>query len=218
MTLKAFALGRMEGGRVRLLGTAFFVRKDTFATAAHVLEGNDANLFAIVPEQFNNDLNQYQKYPRDDLSILSVAVADIDPLHDLAVLKCLEGSAANHFAVPQFESSDSAVVGDDVFSLSYPHSALGNTIMVVQVAIVSARVLVKKGSIGIKHLVINQQTVLGQSGAPVYAKKSGKILGILVGAFGIGAGSGISLGGIDPQTLHQTSFAVSAEYLTPMLG
>lgn len=217
MIVKSLALGRLEGGNARLLGTAFLVRQNILATAAHVLDGSDNNLIGLVPELFNNDLNSYQHHPREKLDYLSLAIADIDPLHDIALLKCIGATAINHPILPNIGTVDEIQVGSDVLSLSYPHSHLGNTIMVVQHAVVGARVFIRKGTLKVRHVVINQQTVLGQSGAPVYASKSSKLIGLLVGAFGPGTAGGISLGGIDPHTLHQTSFVVSGEYLAQML-
>jgi hypothetical protein len=99
----------------------------------------------------------------------------------------------------------------------YPHAQWGSGVMVQQETIVGARVLVTKGTLQIRHVIINQQSVVGQSGAPVYTTKNGSVIGILVGAFAPMGGDGISLGGIDPHTLHQTSYVVSAEYLAEML-
>src|SRR5437763_615436 len=78
--LKSFALGRLEGGNVRLLGTGFFVRQNILATAAHVLDGNDAGLVAVVPEAFNNDLNAYQHQPRrGTVDYLTLGIEELLP-------------------------------------------------------------------------------------------------------------------------------------------
>jgi hypothetical protein len=215
MAIKPFALGRLESGKVRLLGTCFLVRANTFATAAHNLDANDTKLVLVLPQDLN-DFNSYQIVSPSNLTGVPLSLKDIDPLHDLAVLTCGDGANITHPQIPTLASTDTTAVGDKVFSFGYPHAQWGSTVMVQQETIIGARVFVKKGSLQIRHVIINQQSVVGQSGAPVYATKSGSVIGILVGVFAP-TGGGISLGGIDPHTLHQTSYVVSAEYLTGML-
>ena len=43
------------------------------------------------------------------------------------------------------------------------------------------------------------------------------IAGILIGSYAPQVNGSISIGGIDPQTLHQTTHAISAEYIKEML-
>ena len=45
---------------------------------------------------------------------------------------------------------------------------------------------------------------------------TGKVIALLVGAYVPTNEAGISLGGIDPQSLNQTTHAVSAHYLEGM--
>ena len=44
-----------------------------------------------------------------------------------------------------------------------------------------------------------------------------RVVGVLAGSYARTGGGQISLGGIDPASLHQTTHAVSAEYLREML-
>ena len=60
------------------------------------------------------------------------------------------------------------------------------------------------------------QTRPGQSGSLVYSPRLQKVIGILVGGYSIS--SGISLGGINPFELNQTSFCLSAQYINEMLA
>lgn len=64
---------------------------------------------------------------------------------------------------------------------------------------------------------MNIQARPGQSGGPVIRKSDNTIIAILIGAYVPTIGGGIDLGGIDPQTLHQTTHAVSTEYMERML-
>jgi V8-like Glu-specific endopeptidase len=216
MPIKTFALGRLEGGTVHLLGTCFLVKANTFATAAHTFDANDTNIVVVIPEDLN-DFNAYQQQTRVGLQLVPLKLKDVDPVHDLAIFELAAGATMNSPHIPKLSSTDTTAVGDKVYTLGYPHSRWGMAIMVLQEATVGARVLVTKGTLQIRHVIINQQSVVGQSGAPVFAAKDGSVVGILVGAFAPSGGGGISMGGIDPQTLHQTSYAVSAEYLSGML-
>jgi len=74
-------------------------------------------------------------------------------------------------------------------------------------------------SSGIKsnHLVLNVQTRPGQSGSPIFRLSDSKLIGMIIGSYAPGGGGGISLGGIDPNTLHQTTHAVSSEYISKMI-
>ena len=57
----------------------------------------------------------------------------------------------------------------------------------------------------------------GQSGSPIVIPEKRAIAGILIGSYAPQVNGSISIGGIDPQTLHQTTHAISAEYIKEML-
>ena len=82
---------------------------------------------------------------------------------------------------------------------------------------IGAKVLIDSNGIKSKHVVLNTQARPGQSGSPVLRLPDLMVIGLLIGSYAPGGGGGISLGGVDPQTLHQTTHAISAEYLTEML-
>src|SRR5690349_15477298 len=130
MAIKSFALGRLEGGSVQLLGTCFLVRPETFATAAHNLNSNDSNLVAIIPHELN-DPNSYQPmmWSSGDIRLFPVRLEDIDPVHDIAVLTCHANIIANYPPMPSLASTDTATVGDRVFTLGYPHAQQGSAVM-----------------------------------------------------------------------------------------
>ena len=58
--------------------------------------------------------------------------------------------------------------------------------------------------------------VVKRSGSIIYSANQNKIIGVLIGAFA--SSSGISLGGINPRELHQTTQCLSAEYIKKMIG
>jgi hypothetical protein len=76
--------------------------------------------------------------------------------------------------------------------------------------------LIEANGIKSKHAVINIQSRPGQSGSLVFSPKDSTVSGVLIGAWVPGP-PGISLGGIDPRELHQTTHCVSAEYIKDML-
>lgn len=43
------------------------------------------------------------------------------------------------------------------------------------------------------------------------------LVAMIIGSYAPNSGGSISLGGVDPHTLHQTTHAVSAEYILQML-
>jgi len=160
------------------------IRDDLVATAVHALDNNDANLVAFIPP---NDRNSYQPSPPQGIHYIPLKLKDADPIHDLALLEPIGG--IRYPNLPQISSSDAVVVGETVQSFGYPHATFGSAIIVLQEAIVGAKVLVTKGTIHVKHIIINQQSVSGQSGAPVYQKRTGNLIGVLIGAFAIHGGA-----------------------------
>ncbi|WP_274399888.1 trypsin-like peptidase domain-containing protein [Xanthomonas campestris] len=112
--------------------------------------------------------------------------------------------------------ADDATVGTQVASFGFPHADHCRMVLTQQDAEIGARVLIASGGIKAKHLVLNTQARPGQSGSPIFRKTDGRLVGVLVGSYAPGGGGGISLGGVDPHTLHQTTHAVSSEYLSKM--
>lgn len=206
-----YGLGRTSPGGVQLLGTVFVLDKPGFfATASHVVGIDDTNLvLAIKPKQ---SLHDYQDTSDNQVQMVQMKIVATDPFHDLAVLSADVQVSAN-FVVA---GTDGAQVGTQVVIFGYPHADHGRLILTQQDAEVGARILIKSGGIRAKHLVLNTQARPGQSGSPVFRKDDGQLVAVLVGSYAPGGGGGILLGGVDPHTLHQTTHAVSAEYLKKM--
>ena len=112
--------------------------------------------------------------------------------------------------------SDSAPVGTPISSFGFPHADNGRMVLTQQDTTIGARILIESGRIKSKHVVLNTQARPGQSGSPVFKSADGELIAIIIGSYAPGGGGGISLGGVDPSTLHQTTQAVSAEYLLSM--
>jgi S1-C subfamily serine protease len=206
-----FAVGQAGPGGVQLAGTAFLLNKPGyFATASHVV-GNDENGLVLVFKG-QQSIHDYQDTSNSSVQHFSARIAAIDPFHDLAVLKAEIDSACN-IAIG---GADDATVGSKVLSFGFPHADHGRMVLTQQNAEIGARVLIASGGVKAKHLVLNTQARPGQSGSPIFRESDGRLVGVLVGSYAPGGGGGISLGGVDPHTLHQTTHAVSSEYLSGM--
>jgi hypothetical protein len=82
---------------------------------------------------------------------------------------------------------------------------------------VGARVLLSAAGTKVKHLVLNVQARVGQSGGPVYNDDFSLVCAMIVGGYTPPGPQSVILAGVDPRTLHQTTHAVSAEYIQDML-
>jgi S1-C subfamily serine protease len=206
-----FALGVTGPSGINLLGTAFLLnKKGHFATAAHVAGTDDSKLVVVFKDL--NTIHDYQDTSDQKVNAFPVKIVATDPFHDLAVLKGDVDALSNVAIV----GADAAPVGTEVCSFGYPHADHGRLVLTQQNAAIGARVLIESGRIKSKHLVLNQQARPGQSGSPIFRADNGELVAVLIGSYAPGGGGGISLGGVDPHTLHQTTHAVSAEYLSRM--
>lgn len=205
------SLGRQSPTGVNILGTCFLTKiSGCFATASHVTQGNDKDLCVILQTQ--NQLSDYQDATNNQIRCVPAIIQKIDTIHDTAIIK-IDNPLTSSIEIG---SLDQVNVGTEVEIFGYPHAEHGRKILTKQSADIGAKILLSASQAKIKHCVVNIQTRPGQSGSPIFIKGTNKVVAILVGSYAPGVG-GISLGGIDPQTLHMTSHAVSAEYLGRML-
>ena len=206
-----FAVGKNSPAGIQLLGTTFCLnKKGLFATASHVVGVDDTNLVIAYKEL--NDLSVFQDTADTNVKIFQVKISASDPFHDLAVLKT-DLDITSNISVG---GADLAPPGTAISSFGFPHADHGRMVLTQQDTAVGARVLIESGGIKAKHLILNTQARPGQSGSPVFRQSDGQLVAVLVGSYAPGGGGGISLGGVDPHTLHQTTHAVSAEYLKSM--
>src|SRR6202020_2752714 len=106
--------------------------------------------------------------------------------------------------------------GSPVVTFGFPHANHSRMVLTLQSTIVGARVLISSDDVKTKNIVINTQARAGQSGGPVFNQSRTSVVAVLLGSYAPSE-EGIRLGDIDPQTLHQTTHAISAEYLKGML-
>lgn len=205
------AVARMTPNGFSLLGTAFIIGNDLLVTTKHVTGADDAQLFIILPKA--TSLNDYQDTTDNQAQLLAVQIHAIDPFMDLCVLKVTNGHANEDYVRA---GSDHVKVGAPVILFGFPHADQGRRVLTYQRTEVGAKVLIVAGEQKFKHLVLNIQARPGQSGSPIFTE-DGRLVAILIGSYAPGGGGGISLGGVDPHTLHQTTHAISAEYIEELI-
>jgi S1-C subfamily serine protease len=208
-----YAIGRTGPGGVVLLGTCFAVAPNKVATAFHVVGADDKGLVLVMPKL--SSLLDYQDTSDTSLGMVPLTMSAADPIRDLMVLTTPHGTSMTFGYI--LGSADSVPPGAPVVTLGFPHANFGRMVLTQQQARVGARVLIESSGQKSKHIVLNTQAREGQSGGPVFDATMGHVVAVLIGSYAPSGGGGISLGGVDPATLHQTTHAISAEYLGAML-
>ena len=159
------------------------------------------------------DLNTYQDTSDNQGQTVPASIYKVDPVRDICILKIDNPAKANL----QIGGSDDVKVTDNLGVVGFPHCVNGRNILTFQNTVVGAKVLIESSGIKSKHLILNIQTRPGQSGSPIFRLSDSRLVGMIIGSYVPGGGGGISLGGVDPHTLHQTTHAVSAEYILKMI-
>lgn len=208
-----FAVGRSVANGVSLLGTATLLNSPgKFVTAAHVTNKDEQNLVVVV-KPYNSSINDYQDTSDSQVQMIPVRIEAIDPFTDL----CILSADIDAFSNISTGSTDILNFGSVVDIFGYPHADHGRLVLTHQRTEIGARILIKNGIVKTKHVVLNTQARPGQSGSPIFSAYTTTVVAILIGSYAPGGGGGISLGGVDPHTLHQTTHAVSVEYVREML-
>ena len=211
-TQQVVTVGRITPQGVNMLGTGFFISGNKVATTKHVVGSLNDGLVILAPHI--NNINAYQDTSDSRCQPIQAKIIEIDPIKDLAILE-ISGQLSGE--LPQIGSFDEINVSEEIGIFGFPHSVDGRRVLTFLKAEVGAKVLLTSNGIKSKHAVINTQSRPGQSGSLVFSARLNKIVGILIGAYAPNGGGGISLGGIDPRELHQTTHCISAEYLRDML-
>lgn len=212
-TQLVYAIGRLTPDYVQMLGTGFLVSNHGHIVTTHHVTGScDNNLVFLEPHIGN--INNYQDTSVKEGNIHPINIAEIDPIKDICLLKA---AVLPEFVIPPLGTFDSDNIGDEVGIFGFPHCTEGRRVLTFQKAEIGAKVLVEIHGVKAKHAVINTQARPGQSGSIVFSPGRGTISGMLVGAWGGAARGVISLGGINPRELHQTTHCISAEYIKEMI-
>jgi len=207
-----YTIGRITPNGINLLGTCFLLNKaGLFATASHVTNNDNNNLVIFISG--NTDLTTYQDTTNNQGKTVPTSIFKVDPIRDICILK-IDNQALSNL---QIGGTDDIKVSDNVGIVGFPHCVDGRNILTFQSTEVGAKVLIESSGIKSNHLVLNVQTRPGQSGSPIFRLSDSKLIGMIIGSYVPGGGGGISLGGVDPHTLHQTTHAVSSEYILKMI-
>lgn len=182
-----------------------------FVTAAHVTNNDDNNL--VVALNPNTNMLTYQDTSDTKVVYIKVNIEKIDPVHDICLLK----SDKDIFSNICIGSTDDIMVSERLSIVGYPHCTQGRNVLTYQETTVGAKILIESSYVKSKHLVLNIQTRPGQSGSPVFRETDSKLVAMVIGSYAPNSQGAISLGGVDPHTLHQTTHAVSTEYILKML-
>lgn len=206
-----FSVGETHQGIYYPSGTCFILNKPgLFVTAAHVLKGSDTNKYLRFNSQYHNG---YQDIHTDHHTCAPIKIEHFDPIRDL----CIFSAAGDLHSNIAISNTDNVVPGESVTVFGFPHSNLDRLVLTQQTCEVGAKIYLGSNGVKSKNIVLNIQARPGQSGGPIIRNSDSSLIGILIGAYVPKSKSGILLDGIDPQTLHQTTHAVSAEYLEGML-
>ena len=202
-------------GLLQLLGTSFAVTETKLTTAGHVTGPSDAELVVVVNRvKLSTD---YQDTTDNSVQSVKVRLVAYDPIRDVSVVEVETGGGLFKFPYV-IDGADGIPTGTPVVSLGYPHIDTGRLVLTQQTSMVGARVLLGNNGLKTKHVVLNTQTRPGQSGSPIFSSDGRKIHAMIIGGYvPPAAAGGVILAGIDPTTLHQTTHAVSAEYIKAMI-
>jgi len=207
-----FAIGRQTPSGVQLLGTSVMTGvKGVLATVSHVVGSDDRNLVGVF--KTIQSINDFQDTSDNSIQMFPLTIHSVDTIHDICLLKTQADIVSNI----RLSNLDRVNTGDSVCLFGFPHADQGRMVLTKQITEIGAKILISSGELKSKHMVLNIQSRPGQSGSPIFNPITGELIGLLVGSYAPGGGSGISLGGVDPHTLHQTTHAVSAEYIGRML-
>lgn len=210
---KILPLGRRVGDReLRLLGTCFAVARQKVATCFHVCGNDDSELYVPLRVQ---SIDGYQDpFPSEGYSAVKARMVAAEPSVDIAILQLDE---LEFTYTDDIGGTDDLKVGNPVIMFGFPHSTEGRMVLTRHDVQVGAKTWLRQRDPRAKGVVLNMLARPGQSGSPIYDGRSSSIKGVVVGAYA-NAGAGLmTVAGVDPVTLHQTTNAVSAEYIKDMI-
>jgi len=213
-TLSVFALARTTPTGFNPLGTSVAVAENQLATALHVVGSDESNLVVVLPRHVN--FAGWQDASDTNFLAWPVKIKKVDAFRDLCLLEMPNSVIKFSHTLG---TADDVYPGSTVISCGFPHANNGRLIQTIQQSNVGARVLLPNNGIKSKHLILNIQTQPGQSGSPVFDAETGALVALVMGSYIPPGPMGyMVIGGVDARTLHQTTHAVSAEYIKDMLG
>lgn len=210
------SIGRVGPQGVALLGTGFLIHKEgCFVTTKHVVGNNDQNLVVVLPKA--QEISAYQDTTDNSVKTCPASVLKVDPFRDICILQ----TSLKWFSKFPITGTDFVGISELVAIFGFPHANNGRMVLTYQATEIGAKILLQAGPVKSKHVVINIQARPGQSGSPIISQRDNSIVAMVIGAYvptgPDGSRGVILLGDIDPSTLHQTTHAVSTEYIEAMI-
>lgn len=204
-------VGQITENAITISGTCFFVAHNVVCTAYHNVAGlNNLGLILLKIKS----INDFQDYSDKSCNMMRLEIYKISPHRDIALLIVIEQDRGDEI----FNFSTLNILDKGII-VGYPHSAEdtnGRNILTFQETKIGAKILLESeiGKVKNKNYILNIQSRPGQSGSPVFDKDY-NLVAMIIGGFKYN--SGIQLGGIDPSSLNQTTYAISSEYIKEML-
>ncbi|QNN40172.1 S1 family peptidase [Pedobacter roseus] len=207
-----FTVGRITPSGVSLLGTCFLLNESgLLATAAHVTSNDEQNLVIVFSQ--GTDIMSYQDTSNNSVNAIPARIYAVDAVRDICILKVDQDVKSNLRII----GSDQASIAQHLDIIGYPHCTEGRRVLTYQSTVVGAKVLIESANIKSKHLILNIQTKPGQSGSPIFDSETGVVVAMLIGSYAPTSKGFMMIGDINPHTLHQTTHAISSEYLIEMI-
>jgi V8-like Glu-specific endopeptidase len=208
-----FSVGRLTPNGVNLLGTCFLLNKENlYATTSHVTANDENNLVIVMSS--NTNLNNYQDTSDNRIQYIKAIIKAVDPIRDIAILSVEKGT---NYSNIHFNSTDKMNVKDKVSIIGFPHCTMGRQVLTYQETIIGAKILIETSGVKSKNLVLNIQTRPGQSGSPIFNTNDSTLVGMIIGSYVPSTAGGVFINTINPDTLHQTTHAISSDYILEMI-
>jgi hypothetical protein len=186
---------------------------------------NKLNIDQIREKNYNyiwekmivDNINQYQDTTDLSCRLMPLKMKESLPPYDLCTLELCNGL---HIETNAWElgNLDDCAVGEELGLWGFPHCTDGRVVLTFQRAELGAKLLMGNSGLKTKYGTVNILTRPGQSGSPVYSLRTGKVLGILMGAYDSNRGKGeLYINGEKFNFTNQTSYFLSSEYLVQMI-
>jgi serine protease Do len=205
-------LARATGEKsLEIIGTAFLCHsKGYLLTAAHTFNLTDK--LGFIPPKSVDEFNPAQL--DDNISFISVEVAQHDAMNDVALLKITD-SITVAVIDDLLGTDDLAPVGSSTCYLGFPHANNGQHALKVSGTVLSSKVISKYGT---RQLLFDAMVETCNSGGPLIDVATGRVIGIVSGRFSpTGNSAAIRIGNHALGTESTISYASAVSHARELL-
>jgi len=207
---------RDQGGKFTFVASGFLCSpKGYFITSAHAID-LASSLFIGLPAS----TDEFQRETGRTFNFLPLAVAQFDPVNDVALLKCVDSLSVVSPA-PSVNLGDERglPLGSSVGYIGFPFASLGLQTGKVSVSIVSAKALSANGT---RILQVDSSVNDGNSGGPLIDVSSGKVVGVVAGRYSPSGNTPVAFIGTSNGMLplgqeSNVSYAVGISYAVELM-